>query len=347
MLVMYAHAPAKNLAEHVDVSRKIEDELLPSIAHIPGVEASAAVMGLPTGAYDSSGRYEVAGISAKAEANFSLSSPKYFATLRVPLLLGRDFTARDNPDSPGVAIVSESLVRQTFHGENPLGRLVTSGLDNVTAKPMTIVGVVGDVRQNTPGAPPDPTIYMPLRQHPFRANEVQIVVRTSGPPSALTGAVRNLAHTFNPAMAVKFTTLDDMVADSVSAPRFQTFVATTFGALALLLAMAGIYGVMSYMVSQRTQELGLRMALGAATTDVIRLVMSKAAALALLGLIAGTILSLASAKLIGSLLFGLTATDPSTYLLVFLAVGGIAALAAAGPALRAARIDPMVALRDE
>jgi putative ABC transport system permease protein len=347
MLVMYAHAPAKTLAEHTEVSRKLDDELLPSISRLPGVESASAVMGLPTGVYGSNGRFEVAGIPNKGEANFSLSSPHYFTTLRIPLLLGRDFTARDNPDSPGVAIVSQSLVRQMFHGQNPLGRQLTNGLDQITMKPMTIVGVVGDVRQNTPGATPDPTIYMPLRQHPFRANEVQVIVRTSGPPSAQTSAVRSLAQTFSPTMALKFTTLDDMVADSVSAPRFQTFLATTFGALALLLAMAGIYGVMSYMVSQRTQELGLRMALGAATSDVIRLVMSKAAILVGLGLCVGTALSLASSRLIGTLLFGLTATDPATYLLVFVAVGAIAALAAAGPAWRAARIDPMVALRDE
>jgi ABC-type antimicrobial peptide transport system permease subunit len=214
-------------------------------------------------------------------------------------------------------------------------------------QPMTIVGVVGDVRQGSPATPPSQTLYFPLEQHPYHANELQVIVRTTGAPGALTEAVRSVAHQLNPAMAMKFTTLDDMVAESVSAPRFRSFVAGTFGGLALLLAMAGIYGVMSFMVSQRTAELGLRMALGAMGSDVVRLVLRKAGVLAAAGLVLGTTLSLASSRLMGSLLFGLTATDTSTYLIAFAGVGLIAGLAATGPAWRASRIDPMVALRED
>jgi putative ABC transport system permease protein len=347
MLVVSAHAPANTLPEYVSVAHKISADLLPAVARLPGVQSSAAVMGLPTGRYGSDGTYQILGKANTGEANFSLASPNYFSTLRIPLLRGRDFSSRDSFGNPGVAIVSAALVQQMFGAEDPLGRQISCGLDQYTGAPMTIIGVVGDVRQNTPGAPPSPNLYFPLEQHPFMANEVHVIARTSGKPEALTSAVRTLAHNFNPGMATQFTTLDEMLAESVSAPRFQTFLATTFGALALLLAMAGIYGVMSYMVSQRTQELGLRMALGATASGVIRLVMSKAAALAAAGLVFGGLLSFVSGKLIGSLLFGLTATDPATYLIAFVAVGSIAALAAAGPALRAARIDPMVALRDE
>jgi predicted permease len=308
---------------------------------------------LPTGRYGSNGSYAVVGKHVFGEgqkmpqSNWSLSSPDYFATMRIPLLRGRDFTVRDRYDAPGVIIVSDSVVRQIFPGEDPLGRQIVCGLDAVTMKPMTIVGVVGDVRQNSPGSLPEPTLYMPLQQHPFYANEVQVIVRTGGDPAAMTATVRKTAHDLNPEMAVKFTTMETMVSDSIAAPRFRTFLAGTFAALALLLAMAGIYGVMSYIVTQRTSELGLRMALGAAGSDVMALVLSRAAVMAVVGLAIGAAMAMAVSRLIGAMLFGLTATDPATYAMVLFGVAGIAVLAAAGPAWRASRIDPMVALREE
>jgi predicted permease len=281
------------------------------------------------------------------ESNWALSSPNYFAAMHIPLIGGRDFTAQDQYGAPGVVIMSESAARQSLQGEDPIGRQLLCGLDDVTMKPMTIVGVVGDVRQNSPGSPPQPTLYMPMEQHPYHSNELQVIVRTSSAPAAMTSAVRKAAYDLNPEMAVKFTTMDEMVSDSIAAPRFRTFLAGTFALLALLLAMAGIYGVMSYVVTQRTSELGLRMALGAARGDVIGLVLSRAAALAAVGLGIGAALSLAVSRFVGAMLFGLKATDPATYALVLLSVAGIAILAAAGPAWRASRIDPMVALRQE
>ena len=214
-------------------------------------------------------------------------------------------------------------------------------------KPMTIVGVVADVRQDSPGSPPQPTLYMPMEQHPYHSNELQVIVRTVSTPAVMTSAVRKAAYDLNPEMAVKFTTMEEMVSNSIAAPRFRTFLAGTFALLALLLAMAGIYGVMGYVVTQRTSELGLRMALGAVRADVIGLVLSRAAALAAAGLAAGAALSLALSRFVSAMLFGLKATDPSTYGLVLLSVASIAILAAAGPAWRASRIDPMVALREE
>jgi predicted permease len=353
MLVMHAHAPARTKLEYVGTGQAMVDRLLPRLASLPGVEATGAVMGLPTGKYGSDGYYAVVGrqtmrdLTKLPEASFSLSSPNYFSTLHVPLLQGRDFTARDQYGAPGVAVISQTLARQTFGWEDPIGHQIVCGLDEESMQPTTIVGVVGDVRQDSPATPPGPMLYFPLEQHPYHANELQVIVSTTGAPGALTEAVRNAAHQLNPEMALRFTTLDDMVAESISAPRFRTFVAGTFGGLALLLAMAGVYGVMSFMVSQRTAELGLRMALGVMGSDVVRLVLRKAGVLALAGLLLGTALSLASSRLIGSLLFGLTATDTATYLIVFAVVGVIAGLAAAGPAWQASRIDPMVALRED
>jgi predicted permease len=353
VLVMQAHAPAKGLDQFVNVTHSFVDQLLPTIAAMPGVKASAAVMGLPTGQYGSNGSYAIVGKQVfrpgekLPESNWSLTSPNYFATLHIPLKLGRDFTAQDQYGSPGVVILSESAVRQNFPGEDPIGRQLVCGWDDVTMKPMTIVGVVGDVRQESPGSDPLPTLYMAMQQHPFRANELQVIVRTGSAPAAMTAAVRKAAHDLNPEMAVKFTTMDDMISESISAPRFRTFLAATFALLALLLAMAGIYGVMSYVVTQRTSELGLRMALGAARGDVVGLVLSRAAVLAAAGLAIGTGLSLAVSRLIGSMLFELKPTDPSTYSMVLGSVACIAIIAAAGPAWRASRIDPMVALRQE
>jgi predicted permease len=310
-------------------------------------------MGLPAGDYGSNGSYAVLGKQVYGEgqkmpeSNWALSSPNYFAAMGIPLLRGRDFTPLDRYQAPSVIVVSESIVKQIFPGEDPLGRQIVCGLDLVSLKPMTIVGVVGDVRQNSPASAPEPTLYMPLEQHPYYGNELQIVVRTAGVPAAMTAAVRKTAYDLNPDMAVKFTTLDQMIADSVAAPRFRTFLAGAFAALALLLAMAGIYGVMNYIVTQRTAEMGLRLALGASGRDVIALVLKRAAILAAAGLAIGAGLSLALSRLVASMLFEVKPADPATYALVLLSVATVAILAATGPAVRASRIDPIAALRED
>jgi predicted permease len=352
-LVMYAHAPAKDLNQYVDVGRAFVDKLLPTLSQLPGVQSAAAVMGLPTGNYGSNGSYAVVGKHVFAEgqklpeSNWALSSPNYFAAMRIPLTRGRDFTPRDRYETAGVIIVSNSVVAQVFAGEDPIGRQIVCGLDEATMKPMTIVGVVGDVRQDSPGTPPEPTLYMPLEQHPYHSNELQVIVRTNAAPASITPAIRKAAHDLNPEMAVKFTTLDEMVSDSIAAPRFRTLLGTTFAMLALVLAAAGIYAVMSYIVTQRTSELGLRIALGAAGRDVMALVLSRAAILTAIGIGLGTVFSLALSRVIEAMLFGLKATDLSTYAMVVLSLAALAILAAAGPAWRASRIDPMVALREE
>jgi predicted permease len=353
ILVMYAHAPAKELSQYVNVTHSLVEKFLPTLAALPGVQATAAVMGLPTGQYGSNGSYAVAGKQVfregekLPESNWALSSPNYFAAMRIPLLRGRDFTPEDQYDAPGVVIISDSAARQSFPGENPIGRQLICGLDEASMKPMTIVGMVGDVRQDSPGTAPQPTLYMPMEQHPYHANELQVIVRTISAPAAMTSAVRKAAYDLNPEMAIKFTTMEKMISNSIAAPRFRTFLAGMFALIALLLAMAGIYSVMSYVVTQRTSEVGLRMALGAARRDIIRLVLSRAGTLAAVGLAIGAGLSLAVSRLMSAMLFGLTATDPPTYALGLLAVAGIAILAAGVPAWRASRIDPMVALRQE
>jgi len=309
-------------------------------------------MGLPTGQYSSGGSYAVEGKQTFGpgqklpQAGFRLASPAYFATMAIPLTRGRDFSPRDQYDAPPVAIVSEALARESFPNENPIGRRLQCGLDSV-GKWMTIVGVVGDVRQTSPASPPEPELYMPLQQHPYLANELQVVIRTSLDPNSISGAVRQRVRAMNPETAMKFTTMDAMLAGSIAKPRFQMFLIGTFAGLALLLAMVGVYGVLSYVITQRTSEFGLRVAMGANPADVVGLVLRGALRLAAAGLSIGLLLSLAASRVMASMLFELKPTDAVTYAAVLIAVTPVILAAAAIPAWRAARVDALTALRQE
>jgi putative ABC transport system permease protein len=350
VLVMYAHAPAGTLDEQLGVGRLFE-RLFGELAGLPGVKSVAGAMGLPTGQYGSNGYYAVEGkhIFAPGQrlphAGFRLASPGYFVTMGIPLLAGREFSSRDRHNSNFVAIISEALARETFPNEDPLGKRVQCGLDSPNW--MTIVGVVGDVRQDSPASAPGPELYMPLQQHPYHANELQVVVRTAVEPGSLINAVRQKVRALNPEIAMKFTTLDAMVADSIARPRFRMLLISAFAGLALLLVMAGVYGVMSYVTTQRTSEFGLRSALGAAPRDLVALVLKSAIRLATVGLALGILLSLAAGRAMASMLFGLKPADALTYVAVLCAVTPMVLLATAVPAWRAARIDPLTALREE
>jgi len=349
LLVMYAHAPAHTLKDSLAVGRRF-DELLQSIRSIPGVVSAAGAMGMPAGQYGSNGGFaiegrQVFGAGRLPQAGFRLASPGYFAAMGVPLLAGRDLNAQDVYESPFVAVVSVSLARQNFPQENPLGRRIQLGLDDAT-KWLTIVGVVGDVRAD-PATPPGPEIYMPLRQHPFYANEIQVAVRTSMPPASISGAVRRQVMDLLPETAVKFTTMDEMLSDAVATPRFRTSLVAIFAMVALLLAMAGVYGVMTYLTAERTSELGVRLALGATPGAVVRIVLARAAVFASIGLLLGVAGSAALGRFLATLLFGLKSSDPATYLVVIAAVGLTTLAAAFGPAWRAGRIDPLAAIRQE
>ncbi|HEV2689127.1 MAG TPA: ABC transporter permease, partial [Bryobacteraceae bacterium] len=351
ILVMYAHAPAHSLEEMLGVGRLFED-LFTRIGSIRGVTSVGGAMGLPAGQYGSNGGYAVEGKHTFGagqhlpHADFSLASPGYFATMGIPLVRGRDFSPRDEYSKPWVAVISESLARQSFPNEDPIGKRLQTGLES-SGKWMTIVGVVGDVRQDSPASAPGPTIYMPLKQQPYHANEVQVVVRTSTDPASLTAPVREQVRALNPEIAMKFTTMKTAVADSIAQPRFRTVLLGAFAGLALLLAMVGVYGVMSYVITQRTPEFGLRVALGATPADVVGLVLGRTLRLAVLGLAIGLALSVALSRVMTTMLFGLKPTDPATYAAVALAVMPVILLASAIPAWRATRIDAMTALREE
>jgi len=355
---MYAHAPAGRVSgglSGVDAFVRVSaifDDLLDQVRHWPEVDTAAGVMGLPTGQYDANGRYEIEGRRAPGgearqlpSAGFRLASASYFATLRIPLVRGRDFDDGDRFDRPFVAIVSESLARQSFPGQDPIGHTIQCGLES--PKWMTIVGVVADVRQDSPASSAGPTLYMPLRQYPFHGNEIHVVMRTAVSPTSLIEPVRSRMHTLNPEVATRFTTLEAMVSDSIATPRLRTALVGVFAGLALLLAIAGMYGVMSYVTTQRVAEFGVRVALGASPRDVLGLVLGGAVRLTLAGVFAGLAIAAAVARVLNAMLFGLEATDAVTYAGVLLAVTPIIVLAAALPAWRASRADPVIALRSE
>jgi predicted permease len=353
MLVMYAHAPARTLDDYIRVTQ-FENELFQRIRQLPGVVSVAGAMGLPSGEYGSNGGYVLEGQGTMQQhardlpqADFSLSTPGYFSTMGIPRLRGRDFTDADRYGSEPVVIVSEALVRQSFPNEDPIGRRLQCGLDGESMKWMTIVGVVGNVRQDSPASAASAAMYMPVAQHPYRGNEVQVAIRTEVEPSSLIEPVKQLVGRMNSQVATKFTTMAARVGESVADPRFRTTLALSFAALALLLAIMGVYAVMSYATVQRTGEFAIRAAMGASRSAILRMVLSGAARLAVIGVVTGAALAVAASRVLSNMLFGLTSTDTVTYAIVFAVVLPTVLLAALLPALRASRVDPLVALRNE
>lgn len=348
VLVMEASVPAGDL-EGVRRASRFYRDLLADIGTLPGVTAAGAAR-TPPGEIGSWGAYRIdnqpANVTLSApQAVFSVVAPGTFAALGIPLDRGRDFGGSDTYDSPFTAVINRTLARRAFEGRDPLGHLIYCGLDS--PKAMKIVGVVGDVRQRGPAQPPDAEIFMPNSQHPLFASAMSVVVRTAAEPGAMAGTLRSLVRRHSPDVPVKFTTMEAALAENTAAPRFRTLLLGIFAALAVCLAMAGVYGVMAYAVSQRTNEIGVRMALGATAGDVRRLVLRQALRLAGAGLALGLAGAVAVTRLMRSLLFEVRPGDPATYAVVALLLGAAAAAASYLPAWRATKVDPLVALRQE
>jgi putative ABC transport system permease protein len=349
VLVMYAHLPAKTEAEYLAIQARAE-RIYTEIANLSGVSSVSAAMGLPAGKYGSNGSYAIEGKfewgapNVKLpEAGFRLAQPNYFATLGIPLRQGRDFTYRDQFSAEPVAIISESLARQSFGPENPLGRRIKCGLDRDVW--MQVVGIVGDVRSGSLAQPMGPELYMPLAQHPSFANEQQVVIRTTLPPASLIPAVRQTLTRLEPLVPSRFEVFRDSVDDSASAERFRTQLFLIFAAAALLVSLAGVYSVTSYLVERRLSEFGLKVALGASPSQITRSILSGTGRLLLAGLALGTAMALAAGRWLESLLFGIPAVDIATYTIVLIAVSLVTLAAAGRPAMRAGQADPQTLLR--
>jgi len=270
--------------------------------------------------------------------------PGYFEALRIPLVAGRYFDERDGPQSPHALIVNEAVVRNVFPNVNPIGKQLRMGFNGFTG---TIVGVVGDTRNLTLDLAPDESVYAAYPQAPLW-NGLTLTIRTASAPMALARPLRELVQEIDRDQPVsKVRTLDEVVEASVASPRFRTVLLALFGLTALFLAGLGIYGVMSYSVSQRTREIGIRMALGAERRAVVELVLRHGVILTLLGLGAGLAGALVLTRLLSSMLYQIRPTDPATFACVAGVLTASALLATYIPARRATKVDPMEALRYE
>src|SRR5262249_21590832 len=349
VLVMRATVPAPP-SEDIARTRQFFSDMLARLAKTPGVVAAGATMA-PPGYVDSSGAYLLDQLPAQPDwmrapsAVLSVVAPGTFEALGIPLKSGRDFSESDTLDRPFVAVVNEALVRKSFPNQNPLGRIIFCPFDSFQG--MRIIGVVGDVRQRGPELEPMPECYMPYGQHAFNGAALSLVVRATGNPNALAQTLRRLAHENNPDAPVKFTTMEAMLSENVAAPRFRTVLFAVFAGLAVCLAMAGIYGVMAFTVSRRSNEIGLRIAPGASTGSVVRLVLGQGLGLAGPGLVLGLGAFVAGIRLLRSMLSQAQPNDPTVYMAVVLLVVVVTLAAGCLPASRAAKFDPVVALRQE
>jgi len=285
----------------------------------------------------------------KIVADFFVADPGYFKTMGIPLRKGRDFDERDQHKSPQVIIVSETFARLHFPNEDVIGKRIKPGIGTFEDEdtPMReIVGVVGDVKNRTLSTEPQPVYYVPQTQVPF--SQMIMVVKTTADPHGLVKSATQEVGAMDgdlPVFGVK--TMDEYISQSVSTPRFNTTLLSIFAAVALVLTVVGLYGVMSYAVAQRTNEIGIRLALGAQTKDVLSLIIKQGLQLILLGLAIGLLVAVALMKIISGLLFGVTTKDPFTFVAVAVVLTFIALLACYVPARRATRVDPLEALRYE
>jgi len=333
----------------VEQKRDFYARLLERLRAVPGAGEVSAVNLLPFGWQSWQGDFTVEGTDHPSDfvAGKPAVSEGYFRLMGIPLHRGRFFEERDGAGAPRVAIVSEAVARRCWPGQDAVGRRLTMD-DPKDGTWLTVVGVVGDVRQDTLAGDTLPMIYVPARQEwrGFFLGSMAFLARAPGDPAPLASALRAELRALDPELPVqRIERLDDLLSGSLAQPRFRTAVLLTFALLALVLALVGIYGVTAYEVTRRTPEIGIRRALGAQTSAVLRLVLGRSLARVLAGLAAGVPGALVLTRLLRSFLFGVSPADLATFLAVTLAVTTAALLASIIPARRAARVDPAVALR--
>ena len=323
------------------------DEALKSIGALPGVVSAGAAVTLPIGGDDFAAGVSIEGQPApqpgdEPRAGFQVVTPGYFATMRIPIVRGRDFTAGDIAGGPGVVMVNETFARQHWPGDDAVGKRMQIGRGG--ADWLTVVGLVRDIRHFGPARPPRPEFYQPYTQRSFPF--MVFVIRSHGSPASVVPSIRTAMAKLDPTQPVSgVKTMEQHLETALSRPKFMSTLIAAFAALALALSMVGVYGVMAYSVAQRTREIAIRSALGATRGTVMRLVLSKAMWLAAAGVVCGLAIAAGLSGVLTGLLFGIAATDGVTYAVVVLILVAVAALAAALPALRATRIPGAEVLR--
>ena len=280
-------------------------------------------------------------------ADYSAASEDYFRVLGIPLLRGRLFDDRDVMDAPHVAVINEALARSRWPNEDPLGKTIEFGNMDGDLRLLTIVGIVGNVRNRSLEAAPRPTVYVNYRQRPQSTTNLTVLIRTSNPPATVVSAARQIVHDLDPNVPPRFRTFAQVFSSSLATRRFNLILVGVFAVTAFLLAIAGVYGVMAFTVAQRTREIGVRMALGAEAGHVLRLVLWQEMLHVAAGVAAGMLGALALSRFMTSLLYGVSATDAPTFLAGAALLFGVALAACYVPARRATRVDPLVALRYE
>jgi putative ABC transport system permease protein len=329
-------------------ARAYGEAALERLAAIPGVESVAVTNLIPVSGRDAIWSLQIEGRPPASPDEYIPAlhyrvSPGYFRTMGIPLRMGREFGPGDRAGSVLVAVVSESLVRDQFPGESPLGRRISFGSDGPWWE---IVGVAADVQHYQVGQTSMPQVYLPFDQHSNR--DVNFVIKASVPPLSLVRAVRSEIQTVDPDMPVEGArTLEQIVGEDIATPRFRTTLLTSFGLAALLLAVVGLYGVISYTVAQRSREMAMRMALGAQQSSILKLIFWDGVPLVIAGVIVGLGGALALTRVLESMLFGVSANDPMVFAAVPSLLVVVAAVAMLIPALRATRVDPVRVLSAE
>ena len=351
LLVIEQVVPRVKYSEE-DQQRRFYDQLFPKLAEIPGVEAVGGANPLPFSGNDSGSSFYIAGQPPIAPGNRPDAShlsvtPGYFKAMRIPLRNGRDFDQRDTDKSPFVVMVNETFARRFLPNVNPIGQVVVLDRGDQGELPMEVVGVVGDTKHEELGEIPRPEFYQPFQQYPNR--RLWITLRlTSANLAGVDTAVRRVVQGIDPDVFVpQLTPMTSLLAQRLAQPRFNMMLLGIFATVAMLLAAIGIYGVIAYSVTQRTREIGIRMALGAQRTQMLGMVLRQSLTVVTIGLVIGLLAAFAATRLLASLLYGVGANDILTYATVVLLLSAAALLASYIPARRAMRVDPMVALRYE
>jgi putative ABC transport system permease protein len=340
------------LARYTDLQRlQFYDRLVGKLEALPGAQSVAAGWPLPLVggnigiSFQIEGRPTAPGDSPSEQ--LAVVTPGLFRTLRIPILSGRDFTPRDDPKGPPVIIINERFARKYFPGENPIGKHIKSDLsDGITPSAMReIVGVAGNVKRRSLTAPAEPIQYLPYAQAIITSPS--LAIRTAGDPTRLIGPLRAaLANEDKDIPLYGVETLDEAASQAAAQPRFQTLLLACFAGMALLLSAIGLYAVLSYMVAQRTSEIGVRMALGAQRADVLGMIVRRGLTLALAGIAIGLAAAALLTRLISGMLYGVEPLDPVTFAAVAAILLLVSLAASSAPAWRAARVDPMRTLRD-
>jgi predicted permease len=346
------------IATYPDASRRAQfsADLAAKLQTIPGVQSAAVMTGLPPNRPVNANDTQLEnvpqgpGLPAHNVDYYQSASAHYFETMKIPIVKGRGFTPSDAGGS-GVAVINEAMAKRFYTNADPIGRRVRPpGPD--TLPWFTIVGVAKDVKQGGLDQKAGTELYFNIEQGPrlngFSPTAYNFVIRTTRPVEALTPAVFSAVHSMDAGLPIiQLRSMDGVFADSVSRQRFLSQLLSIFAGVALLLAAIGTYGVLSYLVTERRREIGIRVALGASSSGIVRLVLRQGLGLTVGGIVLGVLGALALARVTRSLLFGVSPTDPMTYLLVAGVILAIALVACLVPAQRAMRVDPLVAIRDE